>query len=147
MIDYGKPLVTATHALEGDGPLVLDAYRHMQMVCTSFAQQHHPNPSAVARDLADVAGGITEPVLVQETVAKAQPAVTWFLRKFNIDLVTIVRAFKAARLFSPSLAQNMALDPQKVQHLDVFPFISDDDLQDLVEELPAYIAAIDGVRR
>ena len=64
MVDYVKPLVSATYLLEGDGPLALDAYKILQTVCTSFAQNHHPNLAAVARRLAAEGQGITEAMLI-----------------------------------------------------------------------------------
>ena len=144
MVDYVKPLVPATYALEGDGPLELDAYKHIQ-ACSAFTQEQHPNLSAVAHDLAAGAAGVTEEELVQETIAKAKPAVTWFLRKFNIDLVTVVKGFKEARIFNPSIAQFMALTARKLQGLEVFLFVKDDNLQGLLQELPVYIAATDDI--
>ena len=33
--------------------------------------------------------------------ACVRPAITWFLRKFNVDFYDVVVTFKAARLFCP----------------------------------------------
>ena len=84
----GKSLVSAIYLSEGDGPLALDAYKILQKVCPSFAQNHHPNLAAVARHLAAEGQGVTEAMHIRETTAKANPAIQWLLRKFNLGLGT-----------------------------------------------------------
>ena len=40
-------------------------------------------------------------VLEQSAKAWVQPAIQWFLRKFNVDLYDAVTAFKAGRVMCP----------------------------------------------
>ena len=51
ILDWGKPFVTATYALEGDGPLVLEAYEKIEIVRATIRAGHIPNVNAVARRL------------------------------------------------------------------------------------------------
>ena len=140
IVDYGQPLVSATYWLEGDGPLVLDAYETLQAASTSFANHDHPHLPTVARRLAGARRNVTE--AIQETKAKVQPAINWFRHKFSVDLHTLLLTFKAARIFRPVTAQAMALTPHKLQCLRAFPFVTEHDIEGLVQELPVYIAAI-----
>ena len=51
IIDWGKTFVTATYSLEGDGPLVVDAYEKIETVRAAIRAGHTPNVNAVARRL------------------------------------------------------------------------------------------------
>ena len=139
IVDYGQPLASATHWLEGDGPLVLDAYETLQAASASFADHDHPHLSTATCRLAGARRNVTEAMLVQEMKAKVQPAINWFRHKFSVDLHTLLLAFKAARIFRPVTAQAMALTPHKLQCLRAFPFVTEHDIEGLVQELPVYI--------
>ena len=54
---------------------------------------------------------------------------------------TPLKAFKAARIFLPSKAQEMQVDVSTVDELAAFPLIDIATLQQLKTELPDYIAA------
>ena len=86
-------------------------------------------------------------VTALELSAKAcvEPAITWFLRKFNVDLYDVVVAFKAARLFCPVRIQR--LKPSAlVKSLRAFLFLdSDTTIDGLKAELPANLAAAEDV--
>ena len=87
-------------------------------------------------------------VTALELSAKAcvEPAITWFLRKFNVDLYDVVVAFKAARLFCPVRIQWLKPTNALVESLRVFPFLdSDTTIDGLKAELPAYLAAAEDV--
>ena len=58
-----------------------------------------PNARAIAT--IDAEEDLDQNVTALERNAKAcvEPAIKWFLRKFNVDLYDVVVAFKAARLF------------------------------------------------
>ena len=143
MMDVGKHFVQGTYALEGDGPLVLECYSKLQAITTALAQNELPNLKAAAREIAE-AHNLDAAHLVMQTMAGANPAVTWFLQKFNLHLGDTVAAFRKARFFDPVEAQAFNLTPEKVRSLNCFPFLSDD-LDSLVDELPLYLAAIQDV--
>ena len=67
----------------------------------------------------------------------AQPAITFFLRKFNVDLVDNVTAFCRARIFDPVTAQSLNVTGAYIQRLRRFPFFDNDELlQGLLDQLP-----------
>ena len=82
----------------------------------------------------------------QEVMEGAKGAINWFPHKFNVELGDTEMAFRLARFFDPVLAQSLSLTPEKVNALRAFPFLDKDDIiQGLTDELPQYLAAIDGV--
>ena len=48
IMDWGKPFVTATYSLEGDGPLVMEAYEKVETVRAAIRTGHTPNVNAAA---------------------------------------------------------------------------------------------------
>ena len=87
-------------------------------------------------------------VTALELSAKAcvEPAITWFLRKFNVDLYDVVVTFKAARLFCPVRTQWLKPTNALVESLRAFRFLDSDATVDgLKAELPAYLAAAENV--
>ena len=95
LVDVGKVFVKATYILEGDGPLVLSCFETLQAVSNACQNVHLPNVHAVA--VAIVNQDPTQNVGALEQEAKSvQPAIEWFLRKFNVDLHNTLSAFKAA---------------------------------------------------
>ena len=57
-----------------------------------------------------------------------------------------MRAFKAARLCCPVQVQSLDPTAESLEEFGNFPFINDDTkIANLAEELPAYLAAADGV--
>jgi hypothetical protein len=57
-----------------------------------------------------------------------------------------VRAFKAARLCCPVQVQSLDPTAESLEEFRNFPFINDDTwIENLAEELPAYLVAADGV--
>ena len=53
VIDWGRPFVTATYSLEGDGPLVLECYEKIKTVRIAIRTAHTLNLDAIARRLCD----------------------------------------------------------------------------------------------
>ena len=84
-----------------------------------------------------------------ERSAKAcvEPAITWLLRKFNVDLYDVMVVFKAARLFCPVRIQWFEPTNALVESLRAFPAFlnSDTTIDGLKAELPAYLAAAEDV--
>ena len=65
-----------------------------------------------------------------------------FFRKFNVDLHNTLSAFKAAQIMCPVSAQWLRTTPANAKALRQFPFLeSDEVINDLVTELPNYLAA------
>ena len=87
-------------------------------------------------------------VTALERSAKAcvEPAITWFLRKFNVDLWDVVIVLKAVRLFCPVRIQWLKPTNALVESLRAFPSLdSDTTIDGLKAELPAYLAAAEDV--
>ena len=51
VVDYGRPFVTTTYKLEGDGPLVLVCYELIESHQVAIRSGHTPNVDAVVRKL------------------------------------------------------------------------------------------------
>lgn len=84
--------------------------------------------------------------LEQETKRSVQPEIEWFLRKFNVDLRDTLSAFKAARIMCTVTVQWLRPTPANLEALRQFPFSdSNDVINDIVRELPNYLAAAQDV--
>ena len=84
--------------------------------------------------------------LKQQAKACVQPAIDWFLRKFNVKLYNTVLALKAMRYMGHVSFQWLKLTQQSVEALPTFPFLDDDGIiNGLKAELPAYLAATEDV--
>ena len=144
VVDLGVHLVKATYNLEGDGPLILEYYQNLQSVSTAIGHKQDPNFEGVLRNLEADQHEATQ--ARAHVLAGIQDAMQFFLRKFNVQHVDVVRAFKAARLLSPYFASASRPGPEAVELLRMFPFLDEDAcVADLHTELPAYLAAADGV--
>ena len=51
-LDAGKPFVTGTYSLEGDGEAIVIAYRTLQEILTAAAVQNYLKMIAVAQEIA-----------------------------------------------------------------------------------------------
>ena len=141
-IDVGEHFVKATYFLEGDGPLVFACYEKLSAVSQFCQAPCFPNVRAIAIAIAEE--DPCQNVIALERSAKAcvRPAITWLLRKFNVDLYDVVVTFKAARLFCPVRIQWLKPTNALVDSLRAFPFLdSDTTIDSLKAELPAYLAA------
>eukprot|EP00117_Sycon_ciliatum_P019577 scpid46117/ scgid1592/ len=146
-VDAGKVFVQKTYVLEGDGILSTQTYAHLQEYALSAAVVFYPNDyryvASVAKDIA----GNDDVDYQQELLAHAKqcfrPAIDYFLRRFNHregDLFPLVRAFKAARLFSPHFVSETRPTLVQIDALRVFPALNTDAaIAELKEELPAYL--------
>ena len=142
MVDVGQHLVQVTYALEGDGPLELLAYEKLQAVTPAFAVKEWPKLRKVAARLADEDPELTVAALEARAMQGAQPAIKWFLHKFNLGLGDTVAAFRKARLSDPVVVQSMNITGNHVRQLSCFPFFTDTILDGLAKELPKYLAAV-----
>ena len=139
IIDVGENFVKATYFLVGDGLLVFSCYEKLQAVAEACQAPYFPNVRAV------VAAIVNEDPN-QRAAALEQPAIQWFLRKFNVDLNDAVTALKAARVMCPVTVGLLRPTRASVEALRIFPFLDNDATIDrLVRELPQYITATQDV--
>ena len=145
-IDVGEHFVKATYFLEGDGPLVFACYEKLSTVSQLCQAPCFLNFCAIAA--ASSEENPCQNVTALERSAKAcfEPAITWFLRKFNVDLYDVVVAYKTARIFCLGTIQWLKPTIALVESLRKFPFLdSNTTIDGLRAELPAYLAAAEDV--
>ena len=145
-IDVGEHFVKATYFLEGDGPLVFACYEKLSTV-SQLCQAHcFLNVCAIAAAISEEDPCQNVTALERSAKACVEPAITWFLRKFNVDLYDVVVAFKAARIFCPVRIEWLKPTNALVGSLGAFPFLdSNTTIDGLRAELPAYLAAAEDV--
>ena len=119
-IDVGEHFVKATYFLEGDGPLVFACYEKLSAVSQLCQAPCFLNVRAIATTISeDPCQNVT--ALERSAKACVEPAITWFLRKFNVDLYDVVEAFKAARIFCPVRIEWLKPTNALVGSLGAFP--------------------------
>ena len=121
IIDWGKPFVTATYSLEGDGYLVMETYEKVETVRAAIWAGHTPNVSAVARRLCgssdkSLQQAVFHPVhsrgstctnqalqhsIIDYATQCVQLGLHYFNKVFDSNLKDTLLAFKATRYFSP----------------------------------------------
>ena len=145
-IDVGEHFVKATYFLEGDGPLVFACYEKLSAVSQLCQAPCFLNVRAIATEISEEDPCQNVTALERSAKACVEPAITWFLRKFNVDLYDVVVVFKAARLFCPVRIQGFKPTNALVKSLRAFPLLdSDTTIDGLKAELPAYLAAAEDV--
>ena len=136
----------ATYFLEGDGPLVFACYEKLSAVSQLCQVPCFLNVRAIATAISEEDPCQNVTALERSAKACVEPAITWFLRKFNVDLYDVVVTFKAARLFCPVRIQWLKPTNALVESLRAFPSLdSDTTIDGLKAELPAYLAAAEDV--
>ena len=145
-IDVGEHFVKATYFLEGDGPLVFACYEKLSTVSQLCQAPCFLNVCAIATAISEEDPCQNVTALERSAKACVEPAITWFLRKFNVDLYDVVVAFKAARIFCPVRIEWLKPTNALVGSLGAFPFLdSNTTIDGLRAELPAYLAAAEDV--
>ena len=145
-IDVGEHFVKATYFLEGDGPLVFACYEKLSAVSQLCQAPCFLNVRAIATAISEEDPCQNVTALERSAKACVEPAITWFLRKFNVDLYDVVVAFKAARIFCPVRIEWLKPTNALVGSLGAFPFLdSNTTIDGLRAELPAYLAAAEDV--
>ena len=99
--DEMEPFVKATYALEGDRLLAFIAYERISTLYSHVASNHHPNVTAVAKQLAN-GNSTNEQILITYGENSVQSAYEQIKDKFDNDLSNALQLFKTARYFSPS---------------------------------------------
>ena len=141
-MDVGEHFVKATYFVEGDGPLIFSCYEKLSTVNQACQAPHYPNVHAIARE----DPGQNVAALERRAKACVELAITWFQRKFNVDLYDLLMAFKAARLFCPVSVQWLRPTDASVESLRAFPFLdSDEIINGPKAKLPDYLAAAEDV--
>lgn len=106
--DVGVHFVNATYYLEGDGPLIFACFERLSAVSHAVTVGHYPYTLAIAREIANGHADLQNRLITQSKDC-VQPGLNFFQQKFNVQFLTNVRAFKAARLRCP--VQVSALRP------------------------------------
>ena len=130
IVDVGHHFVTATYYLEGDGPLVFSCHEKLQAVAEACRVPHFPNVRAVSTAIATEDPTQNVATLEQRARACVDPAIQWFLQRFNVQLYDPVAAFKAARIMCPVAVQWMRPTAPTVSALRIFPFFNSDRIID-----------------
>lgn len=120
--DVGEHFVKATYFLEGDGPLVFACYEKLSAVSQFCQAPHFPNVRAIATAIAEEDPGQNLAALERSAKACVGPAITRFLRKFNVDVYDVVVAFKAASLFCPVSIQWLRPTNALVESAEIISF-------------------------
>ena len=108
--------------MEGDGDIIVDAYNHLQEVCTAAAAVSYPNTKAVTIQLAKL--DVESARLFENAKAYARPALQYFRRQFNRedgDLFRISSAYKAQRVFCPKRARQLRPSAASLEGLRSIP--------------------------
>ena len=100
--------VNATCYLEGDGPLIFTCFEHLSAVFHAVTVGHYPCTLAIAIEIANGDAALQNRLITQAKDC-VQPGLNFFQQKFNVQFLTNVRAFKAARFCCP--VQVSALRP------------------------------------
>ena len=81
-INAGLPIVEKTYSMEGDGEIIVETYENLQQLATSAALKNVPNAKVMAKTFAGDDDAATEAIF-QAALRCVQPAMTYFLQKFN----------------------------------------------------------------
>ena len=137
MVDVGANFVKATYTLEGDGLLSLISYDKIMEIREAIQLAHYPNLHAVVRE--------TFPnhlpsqnQWVTYALGCVQPGINYFYANLRDD--GIMKAFKAARLFSPHRMSEMRPSAGDINIVLAFPFFNSGSVVSLQGELPTYLS-------
>lgn len=142
VIDWGKPFVSATYSLEGDGPLIMSSYEIVETVKSAICVSDTPNVRGVIRRLSSSMPTFQRSQNLFEYARKCvQPGIEYFHKQLATNLKNSLAAFKAARLFSPQKLHIIRPEADVVNTLNCFPFLDSSSILDgLKNELPLYLA-------
>ena len=141
-VDGGDPFVRFTYNNEGDGPMVLFVHERLLALDAHVAAPHVPNLTAVCRALA-VDNPANERALQQHGLSCILPGFQYWVAK-KAELADQLVAYKAAAVFLPTKAKDSTAQQLQnlVRGLANFPFLKGEDVDGLLRQLPAYIAAV-----
>ena len=136
--DAGKPFVEATYQLESDEPVVLECYDIVSSLSVAVKMENYPNVNAVVKSIAN---GKNDVHLKWMRHAREciKPAMKYFDDHLKAELMDIpMKAFKAARYFSPHYTKKIEPECADLASLLNLPFISSSVLSELRDEFPKY---------
>ena len=143
-MDAGEPFVKTTYLLEGDGPLVLSAYKEIQQLRAFIENEHYLNVLAVARKQSTSTTQYDQ--LFRYAKVCIKPGYDYFKKKFDEDLSLVLDMFKCWRLFDSAFVADAHPGCEDIEELRLLPFFnSTSTIDDLKHELPTYIANTEDV--
>ena len=147
MLDAGKPFVTRTYLLDGDGELTNLAYNLLQEVAVACALEDYPLLEAVTNDLANGNDALKRQ-MTRQAKQCVRSAIAYFREKFgHIDnpLQRVVKLFKALRMFCPLKVASPNLIPNSIDDLRSLPALDHEEtIRRLKTELPIYLVGCKG---
>ena len=143
IVDFGRPFVTATYRLEGDGRLVLSYFEVIEEVRAAISTGYIPNVDAVARKISESTPDPAQllPRLKAHARRSVQPGLDHFEKhQHKSEGCSIsVQNCKATCIFTPKV-HTMQPTATTIDSLSVFPFLNKvETLSGLKGELPQYI--------
>lgn len=139
VVDIGSYFVKATYSLEGDGVLAVKCYEEILKIRNAIHTKHYPNLRAVTRAMSP-SDTAAQQQLIDYGLSCVQPGLAYFNEKFGQDTHHLIAVFKVARLFNPIAAMEIQPTADDIEELNVFPFLSPPNIEQLKAELPAYLA-------
>ena len=149
VVDAGEIFVKSTYELEGDDQLIFKCY---EVICALQAFIHldqFPNLVAVATNICCTTTDHSDHSAVQQLINYGKlcikPGFNYFVDKFQGELSSSVEIFKVAQLFIPSKISELVLLSDDLDQLKVIPFLKENVLKSMKEELSTYISKATGV--
>ena len=149
VVDGAQPFLKACYSLEGDGPLAFEVYDEIKKCENFIANPHFPNLSAICAEL----GGTQLPRsteyirLYHHGEDCVRPGFEYFTATIMGKLRPQLDLFKAARYLVPCRAVELGLNATLLDELKIMKVIQRGkiSIHSLVQELPQYLAACDGI--
>ena len=148
-MDGAQLFLKACYTLEGDGPLAFSVYDEIKQCENFIVSPHLPNLLAVCGDL----GGNNMP-RTQEYLRLYQlgedclrPGFDYFTSTIMGKLRSQLDLFKAARYLVPCRAVELGLNATLLEEFRILKVVQRGkvSMNSLVQELPQYLAACDGI--
>ena len=124
VVDAGKPFVEATYKLESDGPIVLECFDVISALDVAIKMENYSNVQAVVKSIAN---GKTDVQLKWMKHAREciKPAMKYFENHLKAEIMSVpMKAFKAARLFSPHYVKKIKPECAPLNSLLNLPFVT-----------------------
>lgn len=140
-VDAGKEFVLFTYDMEGDGPLAFAVHARLVRLDAFVSAPTFPNLEALARHLGAAVPGAPQQLFDYGVACVVAGFAYW--RQKVVELGKQAAAFKGAFAFDPNAARDMSGPTLSAFLRDVknFDFVTDQNVQDLLGEQAAYVAA------
>ena len=119
IVDVGAHFVKATYTLEGDSILALICYDRILEIRVAIRSSYYPNVQAIVRE-AFPNNLPLQSQWITYAVTCVKPGIDYFNSNLHDD--GVIKAFKAARLFSPDRVSEMQPSATDIDILSAFPF-------------------------